>query len=146
MNIGELTQRCSLAPVSLNRRQVRNLLLLFAVRQLVQAMVFGFALFTFFLVLGLIVVTPETAKQWIGSTPAVSVVLPGVPLALLGNATLLAAFGGMYFAITSMTDANHRQDFFAPTIDEVERTLAVHAVYLAVRANQHADHARAGTY
>jgi hypothetical protein len=39
----------------------------------------------------------------------------------------------MYFAITSMTDADHRQQFFAPIIDEVERTLAVRAVYLAGR-------------
>jgi hypothetical protein len=39
----------------------------------------------------------------------------------------------MYFAITSMTDADHRQQFFAPIIGDVERTLAVRAVHLAVR-------------
>jgi hypothetical protein len=39
----------------------------------------------------------------------------------------------MYFAVTSMSDAEHRRQFFAPVIDEVERTLAVRAVYLAVR-------------
>ena len=32
-----------------------------------------------------------------------------------------------------MTDADHRKQFFAPVIDDVERTLAVRAVYLAVR-------------
>jgi hypothetical protein len=59
--------------------------------------------------------------------------LPMMPVALLRNATLFAAFGSMYFAITSMTDADHRKQFFAPIIDDVERTLAVRAVYLAVR-------------
>ncbi|OZM79279.1 hypothetical protein CFP66_26350 [Pseudonocardia sp. MH-G8] len=45
----------------------------------------------------------------------------------------VAAFGSMHFAITSMTDADHRKQFFAPVIDDVERILAVRAVYLAVR-------------
>jgi hypothetical protein len=45
----------------------------------------------------------------------------------------LAAFGSMYFAVTSMTDADHRQRFFAPIIDEIEHVLTVHAVYLTVR-------------
>jgi hypothetical protein len=59
-----------------------------------------------------------------------------VPAALLRNATLFAAFGSMYFAVISMTDTDHRQQFFAPVIDEVERTLAVRAVYLAVTARE----------
>ena len=42
-------------------------------------------------------------------------------------------FGSMYFSVTSMSDADHRRQFFAPIIDEIERILAVHATYLAVR-------------
>lgn len=122
-------------PVTLNGRQKRNLLLLLATRQLVQALVIGLALFAVFVLLGLIVVTPVTAEQWIGATPVISPLLPGVPVALLSNATLLAAFGSMYFAVTSMSDADHRKQFFAPIIDEIERTLAVRAVYLVVREN-----------
>lgn len=124
----EITEPLHATP--LNGRQNRNLLLMLATRQLVQAAVVGLALFAFFLVLGLIVVTPETAEQWIGGTPTFAKLLPGIPVALLRNATLFAAFGSMYFAITSMSDADHRQQFFAPIIDEVERTLAVRAVYL----------------
>jgi hypothetical protein len=122
-----------LPAVPLNGRQSRNLLLMLATRQLVQAAVVGLALFTFFLVLGLLVVTPETAEQWIGGEPARSVLFPAVPVALLRNATLFAGFGSMYFAVTSMSDADHRRQFFAPIIDDVERTLAVRAVYLAIR-------------
>jgi hypothetical protein len=131
--IDELMRDRRLRAKPLDGRQSRNLLLMLATRQLVQAVVVGLALFAFFIVLGLIVVTPETAEQWIGSPPVPSVVLPTMPVALLRNATLFAAFGSMYFAITSMTDADHRKQFFAPVIDDVERTLAVRAVYLAVR-------------
>ncbi|MEJ3746694.1 hypothetical protein WEI85_25825 [Actinomycetes bacterium KLBMP 9797] len=123
-----------LPAVPLTGRQERNLLLMLATRQLVQAAVVGAALFTFFLLLGVLVVTPETAEQWIGGPPVRSALLPAVPVALLRNATLFAGFGSMYFAVTSMSDADHRRQFFAPIIDEVERTLAVRAAYLAVRA------------
>ncbi|MCS7477927.1 hypothetical protein ACFFQW_42460 [Umezawaea endophytica] len=114
--------------------QLRNLLLMLAMRQLVQAAVVGLALFGFFVVLGLIVVLPETAEQWIGGPVAYARWLPDVPVALLRNATLFAAFGSMYFAVISMSDAEHRQQFFAPVVEQVERTLAVRAVYLAVRS------------
>jgi hypothetical protein len=119
--------------VALNGRQKRNLLLGLAIRQLVQAVAVGLASFSFFVILGLLVVTPATAEQWIMAPPAYSPLFPTVPLALLKNATLLAGFGSMYFAVTSMSDADHRRQFFAPIIDDIERTLAVRAVYLAVR-------------
>lgn len=121
-----------LAPKRLSGRQLRNLLVMLAIRQLVQAAVVGLALFAFFVVLGLIVVTPEIAAQWIGE-PAKESMIPGVPSAMLRNATLFAAFGSMYFSVISMSDAEHRQRFFAPVLEKVERTLEVRAVYLAVR-------------
>jgi hypothetical protein len=121
-----------LPPKRLNGRQLRNLLVMLAIRQLVQAAVVGLALFSFFVVLGLIVVTPEIAAQWIGDTVKMSVI-PGVPSAMLRNATLFAAFGSMYFSVISMSDAEHRRQFFAPVLEKVERTLEVRAVYLEVR-------------
>jgi hypothetical protein len=121
-----------LPPKRLNGRQLRNLLVMLAIRQLVQAAVVGLALYAFFVVLGLIVVTPEIAAQWVGGTVTMSV-FPGVPSAMLRNATLFAAFGSMYFSVISMSDAEHRQRFFAPVLEKVERTLEVRAVYLEVR-------------
>jgi hypothetical protein len=118
------------APVRLSNGQVANLLVLLATRQLVQAAVVGLGLFLFFILLGLAIVTPEIAELWIGRPPRL---IGTMPLELVKNAVLLPAFGSMYFAVTSMTDAEHRRSFFAPIIDEVERILAVHAVYLSVR-------------
>jgi hypothetical protein len=120
-----------LQPKRLNGRQSRNLLVMLAIRQLVQAAVVGLALYAFFVVLGLIVVTPAIAEQWIGGTVAMSWL--GVPSAMLRNATLFAAFGSMYFSVISMSDAEHRRQFFAPVLEKVERTLEVRAVYLTVR-------------
>jgi hypothetical protein len=123
-----------LPPVALTSHQLGNLLLMLATRQLVQAFVVGLGLFAFFLLLGVIMVEPATAAQWIGATPVAADWLPELPVALPRNAALLAGFGSMYFAVTSMSDAEHRRQFFAPILDQVERMLAVRAVYLAVRA------------
>lgn len=120
-----------LPPKRLNGLQSRNLLVMLAIRQLVQAAVIGLALFAFFVILGLIVVTPAIAELWIGEPPKMSWL--GVPSAMLRNATLFAAFGSMYFSVISMSDAEHRRQFFAPVIEKVERTLEVRAVYLDVR-------------
>ncbi|MEU0879296.1 hypothetical protein ABZ345_11910 [Lentzea sp. NPDC005914] len=125
----EITE--SLQPKRLNGRQLRNLLVMLAIRQLVQAAVVGLALFAFFVVLGLIVVTPEIAAKWIGEQPSIGWL--GLPSAMLRNATLFAAFGSMYFSVISMSDLEHRQRFFAPVLEKVERTLEVRAVYLKVR-------------
>lgn len=48
----------------------------------------GLALFAFFVLLGLIVVTPAITGQWIGAPPALS--LLGVPSVMSRNATLFA--------------------------------------------------------
>ncbi|GIF50016.1 hypothetical protein DFJ67_3967 [Asanoa ferruginea] len=119
-----------LAPVRLTNGQVTNLLVILATRQLVQAAVVGLGLCGFFVLLGVLVVTRDTAEQWIGADP---VMLGPVPLVLLKNATVIAGFGSMYFAVNSMIDGEQRHQFFAPILDEVERILAVHAVYLTVR-------------
>jgi hypothetical protein len=123
----------SLHPPALTARQVGNLLVMLASRQIVQAIVVGLGLFAFFFLLGLTVVDAATAEQWIGAPPHYSAVLPTVPAALLRNAALLAGFGSMYFAVTSMIETEYRRQFFAPILEEVERTLAVRAAYLAAR-------------
>ncbi|GAA0908653.1 hypothetical protein [Virgisporangium aurantiacum] len=123
-------------PPPLADRQIGSLLVMLASRQLVQAIVVGLWLFAFFVVLGLLVVDGATAEQWIGEPPRPLAMFPNVPVALPRNAVLLAGFGSMYFAVTSMFDTENRRRFFTPILDEVERTLAVRAVYLAARGKR----------
>ncbi|HEV7708862.1 MAG TPA: hypothetical protein VGP16_11760 [Asanoa sp.] len=130
VDMADVAPKGPLAPVRLTNGQVTNLLIILATRQLVQAAVVGLGLFGFFVLLGVLVVTKPTAAQWIGAEP---VMLGPVPLVLLKNATMIAGFGSMYFAVNSMIDGEQRHQFFAPILDEVERILAVHAVYLTVR-------------
>ena len=130
----ELAPGGVLAPPPLAPQERASLLLVLATRQLVQAAVVGLGLFVFLLLMGALIVTDEVAEQWIGGPPHYAAWVPFAPVALLLNAALLAGFGSMYFAVTSMTDAEHRQRFFAPIVDDVERTLAVRAVYLEVVA------------
>jgi hypothetical protein len=122
-------------PPALTAKQETNLLLVLATRQLIQAAVVGSGLFVFFIVLGLIIVDPTTAATWIGEEPQRSAWMP-FPAALLRAAALLAGFGSMYFAITAMTQEGYRREFFDPVIEDVERTLAVRAVYLGLRVSR----------
>jgi hypothetical protein len=120
------------APPPLSARQETNLLLVLATRQLIQAAVVGLGLFVFFVILGLIIVDQATATTWIGEEPQRSAWVPFMPVALFRAAALLAGFGSMYFAITTMTQDAYRREFFEPVIEDVERTLAVRAVYLGL--------------
>jgi hypothetical protein len=131
------------APTPLTRRQETNLLLVLATRQLVQAAVVGLGLFAFFVVFGAIVLDTAVATSWIGAQPHPSAVLPWLPVALLRAAALLAGFASMYFAITTMTQTEQRQEFFAPVLAELERMLAVRAVYLDLRQRGQAPALRA---
>jgi hypothetical protein len=123
-------------PPALTAKQETNLLLVLATRQLIQAAVVGLGLFVFFIVLGLIIVDPTTAATWIGEEPQRSAWMPWIPVALLRAAALLAGFGSMYFAITAMTQESYRREFFEPVIEDVERNLAVRAVYLGMRESR----------
>ncbi|MBM2614265.1 hypothetical protein JIG36_01685 [Actinoplanes sp. LDG1-06] len=122
---------CQIPP--LDPRQAVNVLVLLTVRQLVQAAVIGLGLFLFFVALGLITVQYETAATWIGHDPQRSAFF-GVPVALFKLAALLASFGGVSFATTSMTNTDYRQEFFAPVLQGIRRPMLVHAVYRSLRA------------
>jgi hypothetical protein len=127
-----LATRAVPPPPPLFAQQETNLLLVLATRQLIQAAVVGLGLFIFFIVLGLIVVDEPIATTWIEIPPERTEWLPFfMPVALFRAAALLAGFGSMYFAITAMTQESYRREFFDPVIEDVERTLAVRAVYLS---------------
>lgn len=122
-----------LRPAPLRRSQRVNVLFVLATRQLVRGAVVAGGLFVLLVLLGLVVVYPSIARQWIDADVAYAGWLPGVPLAMVKLAALIAGFGGMSFVVNSMSDAEDRTEFFTPSVTELERLLAVHTAYLALR-------------
>ena len=43
----------------------------------------------------------------------------------------LAAFSGLYFTVSTVTDETYRAQFFGGVSDQLERAVGVRAVYLA---------------
>ncbi|MEV6521684.1 hypothetical protein AB0M43_07095 [Longispora sp. NPDC051575] len=117
---------------ALRPRQQANLLFALAIRQLIQGAVVGLGLYGLFTLLGWLVLYPSLARQWIGAPIEYSTVFPDQPAAMFRLAVLLAGFGGMYYVVHSMNNADTREEFFAPTIAELESVLAVHAAYDAL--------------
>src|SRR5207253_2748162 len=91
----------------------------------------------FFVVFGLLTVTPDTAAAWSGGP--VHLVADwlwwGRPVALttelLQVAGFLTAFSGFYFTVYVLTDETYRREFLDDVLGEVREALAVRAVYLA---------------
>ncbi len=121
----------------LSRRQWMNLGLVVLFSQGVQILLVSLMIGVFFIVFGLLTVTPETAALWSGVP--VHVVADwewwGRPVALTAEllqvAGFLTAFSGFYFTVYVLTDMTYRREFLDDVLAEVREALAVRAVYLA---------------
>ena len=64
--------------------------------------------------------------------------LPGLTnltLELFQVSVFLAAFSGLYFTVYAVTDEAYRDQFFTTVKRELDRAVAVRAVYLALRGH-----------
>ena len=105
--------------------------------QALQVIFIGALVGAFLLLLGLLIMPPEVIAAWTQLDPTplwTSFALLGRSVQLteelLRVATFLAAFSGLYFAVTAVTDATYREEFFEEVVGEVREALAVRAVYL----------------
>ena len=60
--------------------------------------------------------------------------LVNLSVELVQVSVFLAAFSGLYFAVSAVTDETYREQFFTELLDELERAVGVRAVYLALQA------------
>lgn len=121
--------------------QRANLILVLLVAQLVQVILLSGAVFTFFVVFGLLVMHPEVVAGWTGQKRMTSVDTPiawleRANVELLQVSIFLAAFSGLYFTVYAVTDDVYRRQFFTSILRELERAVSARVVYRALRRTQ----------
>ena len=127
------------APRELTRRQRGNVLLVALFSQAIQIVLVTFLLSGFFVIFGLLTITPTVIETWIGHPGDVLVTqhLGGrdvqLTAELLKISAFLGAFSGLYFTVVLVTDATYREEFFDEILAELRQTFAVRAAYLSVR-------------
>jgi hypothetical protein len=124
-------------PPRLRRREWGNIGLVVLLVQGLRVLLVSALVGTFFVALGLLIITPETIELWTTEPPATiwrafRVFGSDVQLSreLLQVAGFLAGFSGVYFAVYTTSDATLRSEFFEDTAEDVREALAVRALYL----------------
>jgi hypothetical protein len=123
--------------VEIRRYEKANLVLVLVVAQSVQVLLLAVSVFAFFLVFGGLVMTAETQQSWTGVAALEDLnQLPGLPnitFELFQVSVFLAAFSGLYFAVSAVSDEAYRDQFFTTVKRELDRAVAVRTVYLGLR-------------
>jgi len=121
----------------LSRRQWGNIALVYLFSQGLQVLLVSAMVFVFLFVFGVLVVTEPVARGFVDAQPNVlaSFKLWGRDLViteeLLRVTGFLTVFAGLYFSVTAVTDETYRKEFSGEILEEMRRSLAVRAVYLA---------------
>lgn len=125
---------------ALSWRQWGNLGLVLLFSEGLQVLLVTIMIGLFFVAFGLLVMTAELQMAWSGVQELDTLAtlhLWGreVPLTveLLRMSGFLAAFSGLYFSVTAVTDDTYRKEFFEDVVAEIRQALAVRAAYLAAR-------------
>lgn len=111
-----------------------NLILVLVVIQTVQVVLLSLTVFVFFMLFGSLVMEPETQLAWTQLDSLQNVPhLSHVTFSLLKVSLFLASFSGFYFTVSAVTDDTYRRQFFSVVESQLERAVAMRAVYLATR-------------
>jgi hypothetical protein len=117
----------------LTKLERANMVLVLVLTQVLQTFVLATLVFVFFVVFGIIAVQHAVIKAWVGRDP-VSGTLFGIqlpiPQELLQVSLFIAAFSGLYFAASTVTDAKYRSAFFDPLADHLAVSLVARDLYL----------------
>ena len=121
----------------LHRAERANLVLVLLVAQALQVLLLAFAVFCFFIGFGLMAISPDVVLAWVGHPPRLlrwETIGVGLPVSneLFQVSVFLSGFAGLYFTVYAVSDASYRQQFFAALDSELERAVAVRAVYRAL--------------
>jgi hypothetical protein len=123
------------------RRERWNLVLVLVFSQLVQIVLVSVIIGAFYFVFGLVAVREETIVQWTQLMPGElesdilwssssgpnRVIITRTLIRVVG---FLAAFSGLQFTVSTLTDDSWRSEFVTDVIGEVREAVAVRALYL----------------
>jgi hypothetical protein len=111
-----------------------NLVFVLLVSQTVQVLLLALSVYVFFVIFGSVAIKEPVMTSWLGVEPRW--VFDGwnvLSFELLQVSTFLAAFSGLYFTVYAVSDENYRKQFFDSLVTELERAVAVRAVYRLLR-------------
>ncbi|MFN3219917.1 MAG: hypothetical protein ACE367_25795 [Acidimicrobiales bacterium] len=120
----------------LERSAQRNVALLVVISQAVQVVLVALVIGLFYVGFGVLAVRRETVEQWtVGGGDVISsfdflgseVILTWEHLAVSG---FIAAFSALQFAVSLITDATYREEFYDDVTGEIRQVLAVRSLYL----------------
>lgn len=119
----------------LSRGERVNVVFVVASSQLSQVLTVAALTGAIFVVLGMIVVSPEVLDSWTRGAGRpdghlLGMTLP-IPDALIQTSMLLAAITFMYLSAKAASDADYRAQFLEPLIDDLRRTLVARNRYRA---------------
>lgn len=125
----------------LRREQLVNVGLVLFVSQALQVLVVSLAIAGFFVLFGLLAISPDVLESWIGSTGDTVLfgdqTVLGIEVhlteELLRVATAIASFCGLYYSIAVLTDSTYREEFLEEVTEEMRETFTARAAYLAER-------------
>jgi hypothetical protein len=141
--VRSLEQEAGEGSAGLERRQRVNVGLVLFVSQSLQVLTVSLAVGVFFVALGTVTVDLHVIQEWLGRHHDPNVL---VHLNILGQhdvitedllrvAGAIAAFTGLYFAISMLTDDVYRREFLGELTDEMRETFRARADYLEALAS-----------
>jgi hypothetical protein len=116
----------------LKRTERLNVVFVLAASQLAQIMVVAVVTTTIYLILGMIILSPELLNEWTHTYSSTSTVLGWtlpVPDSLIHMTLFLGALTFMYISARAAGDAEYRSTFLDPLIDDLHTTLVARNRY-----------------
>ncbi len=124
-------------PPPLSRKEWGNVGLVVLASEGVLVATVALAMFGFLVLLGTLTIPPGVIHDWIGHAPDVLVDFTifderlVITTQLLKVAGFIAAFSGLQFTVSLLSDGQQQEEFLSGLRDELREALAVRAVYLS---------------
>lgn len=138
--VRELERQASAEAPPLDRAERVNVALVMLVSQALQVLTVALAVGAFFVAIGMLIIDADVMRAWIETDGEVildTTIADEVPLLLTTElvtvAGAIAAFTGLYFAISIMTDDVYRREFLDELSDEMRSSFRERAEYLSLR-------------